>query len=70
MALSSDLASIRDNYVAALLTDSAAPQPSYSIDGQQVSRQEWRNDLLTKITELGQLINAVDPYIVNTKVVL
>ena len=69
MALT-DLQTILNNYQSALAADSANPQPSYSLDGQSVSRNEWRDSLLKAIVQLQQTINAQNPYIVRTKMVL
>lgn len=57
-----NLATIRDNYAAALAADSVSPQPSYSIDGKSVSRNEWRDSLLRQIKELNELILLASPY--------
>ena len=70
MSAVSDLTTTRDNYATALATDSVSPQPSYSLDGQSVSRQEWRDGLLKMIVELNKTINAMGPYVVTTKQVL
>ena len=69
MALT-DLQTVLNNYQSALAADSVSPQPSYSLDGQTVSRNEWRDSLLRAIVQLQQTINAQNPYIVRTKMVL
>lgn len=70
MSALSDLITTRDNWAAALLADSTSPQPSYSLDGQSVSRQEWRDGLAKGIESLNKTINAMSPYVVVTKQVL
>ena len=57
-------------YAAALAMDSANPQPSYTLDGKTVSRNEWREGLDRLIKSLQQTVNAQTPYIVSTKMVL
>ncbi len=57
-------------YAAALAADAANPQPSYTKDGQTVSRNEWRESLQRMITELSKAVNGQSPYIVSTKMVL
>ena len=57
-----DLATIRDNYIAALKTDSTSPKPSYSWEGRSVSRGEWRKELIENVKQISELINALDPF--------
>ncbi len=57
-------------YAVALAADSVSPQPSYSLDGKSVSRNEWREGLTKLITELSKIANAQAPYVVSTKMVL
>ena len=54
----------------ALVSDSVNPNPDYSVDGQQVSRTQWRESLLKNIKETNALINALSPYQIITKSVL
>jgi hypothetical protein len=56
------LAEQKSNLLAALLADSLKPKPDYSIDGQTVSRSQWRKSLLDGIKEIDELIQVADPY--------
>lgn len=56
-----DLKTQRDNLVAALTADSANPQPDYSVGGQSVQRQAWREGLLRQIGELNKMISRLSP---------
>lgn len=60
---------LRSNYLAALVADSINPKPDYSIDGQTVSRAQWRADLFSKIKELNELEQMMDPFEIRTNVV-
>lgn len=55
------LTTIRNNYISALVTDSANPQPSYSWEGVAVSRTEWRQQTLQHITQINKLLTYVEP---------
>lgn len=46
---------------AALQADSVSPQPSYSLDGKSVSRNEWRTALLKQIADGQDVINQRNP---------
>jgi hypothetical protein len=70
MAVLANLQTAVENYSTALVSDSVNPQPSYQLDGQMVSRQEWREGLLRIIKELNATINALNPYQIDTKQVL
>jgi len=65
-----DLIAARDGYAAALAADALNPQPSYSLDGQSVDRDKWRETMLKMINQIQLTINAMSPYVVKTKVVL
>lgn len=54
--------SIRSDYLAALLADAVNPKPDYSIDGQTVSRAQWRDSLLRSIETLNKLELMFAPY--------
>ena len=69
MALS-DLQTALNGYQAALAADALNPQPTYSLDGQMVDRNKWRESMFKMCMDLQQLINATNPYIVRTKVVV
>lgn len=56
-----DLQSQRDNLMSALLADSANPQPDYSVGGQSVQRQAWREGLLRQITEINKMLARLSP---------
>lgn len=70
MSVASDLSTAIAGYAAALAADSVSPQPSYTLDGKSVSRNEWREGLQRMIVELQKTVNALSPYIVSTKQVL
>lgn len=57
-------------YATALAKDSCNPQPSYTLDGKTVSRNEWREGLERMINELTKTVNALNPYCVVSKKVL
>ena len=57
-------------YATALAADSVSPQPSYTLDGKSVSRNEWREGLQRLIDALQKTVNAMSPYVVSTKQVL
>ncbi len=57
-------------YASRLALDSVNPQPSYSLDGKSVSRNEWREGMQRLIDSLAKTINALNPYVVSTKQVL
>ncbi|MBP3956464.1 hypothetical protein J8F10_14380 [Gemmata sp. G18] len=57
-------------YATALAADSVNPQPTYTLDGKTVSRNEWREGLARLITALQKTVNAQSPYVVSTKMVL
>lgn len=70
-----DLQTLITNYTAALLADSVDPQPNYTISSpggvsRSVSRDQWRQFMLNMIEKAQELINAVDPYIVQTRMVV
>lgn len=51
----------RDNLMAKLLADSANPQPDYSVGGQSVQRQAWREGLLRQIGEINKMLARLQP---------
>jgi hypothetical protein len=56
-----DLAQVKTNLTAALLTISASPKPSYNIDGQQISWTEYMQMLLDQIKAVDAKLAAVSP---------
>lgn len=52
-----NLATIKSNLISALVTESANPKPSYSIDGQQVDWNGYRAAILKQITDIEALID-------------
>lgn len=52
---------------SALATDAANPQPSYSLNGKSVSRNEWRTSLIEALEGLKRQVNQYQPYIVRTR---
>jgi hypothetical protein len=55
------LKSIRSGYLTALANDALNPLPSHTIDGVQISANEWRKELLDRIGQINILICAWDP---------
>jgi hypothetical protein len=51
-------------YATALAADSVSPQPSYTLDGKSVSRNEWRESLERLMEALQKQVNALSPYCV------
>jgi hypothetical protein len=47
-------------WAAALAADALDPQPSYSLDGEQVSRAEWRTALVANIKDANAAIAELD----------
>lgn len=70
MALLADLQAAVISYGDAIAADALNPQPSYNLDGQMVSRMEWRAGLMKMIVDLNKTINALNPYQTDTKVVI
>lgn len=83
MSATADLILSRDRiatriseYALALANDTTAPKSSYTLDNKTVDRNGWRTSIsntiaiLTKqIAELNQTINAMNPYVISTKMV-
>jgi hypothetical protein len=67
MPLADDLRTTLDNYAKALAADSINPQPSYTMDGKSVQRNEWRRLMLEAMRELAGLISGLSPYWVETR---
>lgn len=72
-AINSNSEAIKE-YAERLAEDALSPKSSYSIDGESVSRNEWRASLyqaiesLTKSNmEIFKLINAIQPYWISTR---
>ena len=62
-----NLVIIRDGYAQLLATEVAhqianGPKPDYSIDGQSVSWEGWREGMMKKIAALNELILDTDPF--------
>lgn len=51
-------------YVAALALESANPQPTNTLNGKTVSRNEWREGLQRMIDSLTKTVNGLNPYCV------
>ena len=71
--LESNATAIKE-YAERLADDALAPKASYSIDGESVSRNEWRTSLLEAIERLTkanvaimQLINNMKPNYIATR---
>jgi hypothetical protein len=56
-----DLQTQRDGLMAALLADSADPQPDYSVGGQSVQRQAWREGLMRQVNEINKTLARLQP---------
>jgi hypothetical protein len=56
------LQTAKDNLLAKVAAVTADPKPTYSIDGQSVSYNEYYNSLLSQLTLINRLINAEAPY--------
>ncbi len=55
------LISIRDGYLQALVNDAANPVPTHTIDGISVSATEWREAMLANVARVNKLLNAFNP---------
>lgn len=55
------LLTIRDGYLQALVDDAANPVPTHTIDGISVSATEWRQAMLENIARVNKLLNAFNP---------
>jgi len=63
------LQTIRTNWATLLANETAAqlvsgPKPTYSLDGENYSWDQWRDAVIARIERLNQLINAAQPYCV------
>lgn len=56
MVLLDDLRTARDNLASELATESANPQPSYSVGGRSFSWNDYRTSLIDQIHELTAAI--------------
>lgn len=54
--------SIISGYLTALKEDARFPRPDYSIDGQTVSRAQWRESLIGQIKQLQGLAQNIEPF--------
>lgn len=70
MAYPEDLVTIRDNISAKLVEISANPQPSYSVEGQSVSWNDYFRMLTEQLKNMNQAINQANPFIISTRQVL
>lgn len=62
MSYVDDLTTARNNFAAKLAEVSAAPKPSYSIDGQQVSWTDYYRFLSEQVEKLNQQIASGESY--------
>jgi len=64
---------IRSDYIATLAAEAAyqlanGPKPSYSIDGESVSWDSWRDSMTAKIESLTKLLNTVGgPFLIRSR---
>lgn len=58
------LETIRTGWLNQLAVDAASliPLPDYSIDGQTVSRAQWRDSMLKNVQTIGATIQMLEPY--------
>jgi hypothetical protein len=66
----SNIAQAISGYEAALVADSANPQPSYTVDGKKVERTEWRAAINDILNDLYLKENQAKPYVVRTRMML
>jgi hypothetical protein len=64
-----DLATIKTNLLARIISVTASPNPSYSIDGQSVSKNEYLRTLMDQLKAVNELILMEDPYVVVSNVI-
>lgn len=71
------MATAKAGYAAALAADSLDPLESYSLDGENASRESWRAGLAKMIADLDaeiiatqQTLNSLSPYSIATRQVL
>ena len=68
-----NLKATRSSYIATLATEAAyqaanGPKPSYSIDGETVNWDTWRDSMVDKIAKLTELIQSLSgPILVRSK---
>ena len=67
MAYVDSLITARDNFATQLAEISAAPKPSYTVDGQQVSWTDHYRFLSEQIDKLNQQISAASPFEIQTQ---
>ncbi len=70
MSVPADLGTAIAGWANALASDSANPQPTYSIDGKMVDRNAWRKYIMDNILQANKTINQYAPYIIRTRSVL
>lgn len=65
------MTSIRSGYLAQLAADAALVngQPTYSLDGESVSRDTWRQGLMDRIKLLTDMIQAENPFEIQTQAI-
>lgn len=54
-----NLATIRSNILATLATESANPKPTYSIAGQNVDWNGYRNSLMQQLKDINAQMDAI-----------
>ncbi len=60
----------RSQIIANLASETLKPKPSYSIDGRSVDWVSWQQAQLDQIERLTKLINALQPFIIGTRMCL
>jgi hypothetical protein len=60
------LMEIRDGYINALVTDATNPKANYSLDGESIDRQGWRESLKNSIKDINELISILSPFEITT----
>ena len=62
-----NLTTTRDNIAANLASITASPKPSYSVDGQSFSWNEYHRMLLESLLAVNKQIAAADPFEITTE---
>ena len=68
MAHKEYLITIRDQLTAIIISITADPKPTYNIDGQSVSWNDYLDKLTNQLSKYNELINQEDPYEYETQV--
>lgn len=58
----------RDNALFALAEDLLSPQPTYSLDGESVSREAWRDGMQRTVEWANKMIQIYGPFEIRSQV--